>query len=90
MKTICTFRTETSILADSARSRRQPHEPPHWAIYLQADDCDATTAQAKKLALTFREPMTIEHVGVSACRRSAGRRVFTLYSISTSAFITTQ
>jgi predicted enzyme related to lactoylglutathione lyase len=62
-------------------SRRQPHEPPHWAIYLQADDCDATTAQAKKLgANVFVEPMTIEHVGRICVPADPQGAVFSLFT----------
>jgi len=45
-------------------SRRAPHEPPHWMIYFQVDDCDATSARAKELgANIFFGPETIERVG---------------------------
>jgi hypothetical protein len=45
-------------------SQMQPNTPPHWMIYLQVDDCDASTAKAKKLgASIYMGPMTIEHVG---------------------------
>jgi predicted enzyme related to lactoylglutathione lyase len=38
--------------------------PPHWLVYFQVADVDATTAKAKELgAKTCLEPMTLEGVG---------------------------
>jgi uncharacterized protein len=41
-----------------------PHAPPHWMLYFQVADCDASTAKATELgARTFVPPMNIEGVG---------------------------
>jgi len=41
-----------------------PRTPPHWLLYFQASNCDATAAKAKQLgAKFFLEPMTMENVG---------------------------
>ena len=43
---------------------RNPHEPPHWMIYFQVADVDATTAQAKAQGgKAYLEPMSMEGVG---------------------------
>ncbi len=45
-------------------SMQNPSSPPHWMIYLQVADCDASTAKAKELgARVYMEPMTMEKVG---------------------------
>jgi len=61
-------------------SMRQAHEPPHWQIYFQVDDCDAATAKAKQLgASVFAGPMTIEHVGRMAFLADPQGAVFSLF-----------
>jgi predicted enzyme related to lactoylglutathione lyase len=61
-------------------SRRQPHEPPHWLIYFQVDDCDAATTQAKELgANVFAGPMSIEHVGRMTVLADPQGAVFSLF-----------
>ncbi len=48
----------------SAKGIPEPNAPPHWMIYLQVSDCDATTAKAKELgAQVYMGPMTMEKVG---------------------------
>ena len=43
---------------------QNPNAPPHWMIYLQVAECDASTAKAKELgARVYFGPMTIEKVG---------------------------
>ena len=43
---------------------RRPGTPPHWMIYIQVDDCDASTAKAQELgARVYMGPMTMENVG---------------------------
>ncbi len=43
---------------------RDPGAPPHWQIYLQVSDCDATAAKAKSLgAQLYMPPMAIEDIG---------------------------
>jgi uncharacterized protein len=45
-------------------AHRQPGVPPHWLIYLQVDDVDATAAKAKGMGATLHlAPMTMEGVG---------------------------
>ena len=37
-----------------------PHAPPHWLIYIEVDDCRASTAKAKSLgARVFVDTMQI-------------------------------
>ena len=46
------------------RDMQDPNAPPHWMIYLQVADCDASTAKAKELgAKVYLGPMTMEKVG---------------------------
>lgn len=43
---------------------RPPDVPPHWMLYFQVENCDASTAKAKGLgAKVLMEPMNIEKVG---------------------------
>jgi uncharacterized protein len=43
---------------------QDPNAPPHWLIYFQVADCDASTAKAKELGATVHMgPMTMEGVG---------------------------
>jgi uncharacterized protein len=45
-------------------AHRNPNAPPHWLLYFQVDDCDASTQKAKDLgAKVFMGPMTMEKVG---------------------------
>ncbi|HLY63725.1 MAG TPA: VOC family protein [Terriglobia bacterium] len=45
-------------------SHRNPKIPPHWEIYLQVSDCDATAAKAKQLgAKLYLPPTDFENVG---------------------------
>jgi hypothetical protein len=61
-------------------SRRAAHQPPHWLIYFQVDDCDAATAKAKELgASVFAGPMTIEHVGRMTVLADPQGAVFSLF-----------
>lgn len=61
-------------------SMRQPHEPSHWQIYFQVDDCDAATARAKSLgAGIFAGPMTVEHVGRMTLLADPQGAVFSLF-----------
>jgi predicted enzyme related to lactoylglutathione lyase len=44
--------------------QRDPGTPPHWLLYFEVADCDASSAQAAELgAETFLPPMSIEGVG---------------------------
>jgi len=61
-------------------SRRQSHEPPHWQIYFQVDDCDAATDKAKELGATvYAGPMSIEHVGRMTVLADPQGAVFSLF-----------
>jgi predicted enzyme related to lactoylglutathione lyase len=61
-------------------NQRAPHEPAHWLIYFQVDDCDAATAKAKELgANVFAGPMTIEHVGRMTVLADPQGAVFSLF-----------
>jgi predicted enzyme related to lactoylglutathione lyase len=43
---------------------RNPHAPPHWLLYFQVADVDATAAQAKGLGANLHlPPMSMENVG---------------------------
>jgi uncharacterized protein len=43
---------------------RNPNAPPHWMLYIQVSDVDATTAQAKAQGgKAYMEPSTMEGVG---------------------------
>lgn len=43
---------------------QNPNAPPHWLIYWQVADCDASTAKAKELGATiYWGPQTMEGVG---------------------------
>src|SRR3569833_544038 len=45
-------------------AHRQPGAPPHWLLYFQKDDCDASTAKAKQHgARICVGPVTMEKVG---------------------------
>lgn len=47
------------------KEQQNPNAPPHWMIYLQVADCEATTAKAKELgASVFMGPTRMEKVGV--------------------------
>lgn len=43
------------------QTKPNPQAPPHWLLYFQVGDCDASTAKAKQLgAQVYVPPMTIE------------------------------
>jgi len=47
-----------------APDQRDPNAPPHWLLYFQVADCDASTAKAAEHgAKIFMPPMTLEGVG---------------------------
>lgn len=61
-------------------SHRQSHEPPHWLLYFQTNDCDASTAKAKELgAHIYAGPMTIEKVGRMTVLADPQGAVFSLF-----------
>ncbi len=61
-------------------SFRQPHEPPHWQLYFQVDDCDAATELAIQLgANVFVGPMSVEDVGRMTVLADPQGAVFSLF-----------
>lgn len=59
--------------------------PPHWMLYFQVADCDATAAQAKQLGATFRvPPMTMENVGRFAILADPQGATFAIFQQSRS------
>ena len=61
-------------------AHRQPGVPPHWLLYFQTDDCDASTARAKQLgAKIYLGPMTMEKVGRMAVLADPQGAVFSLF-----------
>ncbi len=61
-------------------SVRQAGVPPHWLLYFQVDDCDASTAKAKELgANVYMGPMTIERVGRMSVLADPQGAVFSLF-----------
>ncbi len=47
------------------KEQQNPNAPPHWMIYLQVADAEATTTKAKELgAQVYMGPMKMEKVGV--------------------------
>jgi uncharacterized protein len=54
--------------------------PPHWLVYIAADDIDATTARAKELGATvFVEPADIPNVGRFSVVQDPTGAVFGLF-----------
>jgi hypothetical protein len=61
-------------------AHRQPGVPPHWLLYFQTDDCDASTARAKELgAKIYMGPMTVEKVGRMTVLADPQGAVFSLF-----------
>ena len=60
--------------------QRAPGAPPHWLLYFQVADCDASAAQAKELgARLYVEPMNIQNVGRMAVVADPQGAVFALF-----------
>lgn len=61
-------------------AHRQPNSPPHWLLYLQVEDCDASAAKAKELgASVYVPPMTMEGIGRWAVLADPQGAVFSLF-----------
>ncbi len=61
-------------------AHRQPCTPPHWLLYFQTDDCDASTSKAKELgAKIYFGPMTMEKVGRMTVLADPQGAVFALF-----------
>ncbi len=61
-------------------ANRGPHQPPHWLIYFQVDDCEAATTQAIQLgAKVYAGPMSIEHVGRMTVLADPQGAIFSLF-----------
>jgi uncharacterized protein len=54
--------------------------PPHWAVYFDVSDCDATVARARELGATVvAGPMSLEHVGRFATLQDPQGAAFSIY-----------
>lgn len=61
-------------------SHRKPGMPPHWLLYFQTSDCDASTAKAKQLGATIHMgPITMEKVGRMTVLADPQGAVFSLF-----------
>jgi predicted enzyme related to lactoylglutathione lyase len=61
-------------------SQRNPHSPPHWMIYIQVDDCAASTEKAKALgASIYTGPVDIPTVGIMTVLADPQGATFTLF-----------
>jgi len=61
-------------------SQRDPNAPPHWLIYLQVENCEASTAKAKELgARIYVGPMFLENVGTFTVLADPQGAVFSLF-----------
>lgn len=59
---------------------RQPGVPPHWMLYFDVADCDASAAKATSMgANTFLPPTTMENVGRMAVMADPQGAVFALF-----------
>ncbi len=58
---------------------RDPAAPPHWMLYFQISDCDASTAQAKELGASVLSQHTLEHVGRFSIVKDPQGAVFSLF-----------
>jgi predicted enzyme related to lactoylglutathione lyase len=57
-----------------------PHVPPHWMIYIQVDDCAASTSKARNLgAATFVDSMAIGDDGWFSVLQDPQGAVFALH-----------
>jgi predicted enzyme related to lactoylglutathione lyase len=59
---------------------RDPKTPPHWLLYFQVANCDASTAKATQLgARVYMEPMSLENVGRWSVLADPQGAVFSLF-----------
>jgi uncharacterized protein len=59
---------------------RNPGTPPHWQIYLQISDCDATAAKANNLgAKLYMPPTKIENIGRMAVMADPQGAAFAIF-----------
>jgi uncharacterized protein len=67
-----------------AASQRDPNTPPHWMIYFQVADCDASTAKAKEQgAQILFAPTDLENVGRFAVLKDPQGAAFALFQPET-------
>jgi uncharacterized protein len=67
-----------------AASQRDPNTPPHWMIYFQVADCDASTAKAQEQgAQTLFPPTDLENVGRFAILKDPQAAAFALFQSET-------
>ena len=71
---------ETMIGGVQSADMRNPHVPAHWLIYLQVDDCDASTAKAQSMgAQVHFGPITLDKVGRFSVLADPQGAVFALF-----------
>jgi hypothetical protein len=59
---------------------RNPAIPPHWLLYFQVADCNASAAKAKGLGATYRLPPTfMDRVGTIAVLADPQGATFALF-----------
>jgi predicted enzyme related to lactoylglutathione lyase len=64
----------------SPLSQQNAGAPPHWMLYFQVADCDASSAKAKQLgAREYMAPMTLENVGRFSVVADPQGAVFSLF-----------
>ena len=72
---------ETMIGGVPSAEQRDPNAPPHWLLYFQSADCDATTASAAELGgRAFMGPMSLEGVGRFSVVADPQGAVFSLFT----------
>ena len=61
--------------------------PPHWAVYVSVEDCDATVAKAVALGAEIKAPaMDIPEVGRFACLADPSGTVFSVITLTAKHF----
>jgi len=61
--------------------QQNPNAPPHWMLYIQVGDVDATTAKAKDLGgAVYMPPMTLENVGRFAVLADPQGAAFSIFT----------
>jgi predicted enzyme related to lactoylglutathione lyase len=61
-------------------SQRAPHAPPHWLIYFQVENCEASAAKAKDLGAQIHfGPQFLDNVGTFAVLADPQGAVFALF-----------
>ncbi len=64
-------------------AHRKPGTPPHWMIYIQGDDIDATAAKARELGASLHlPPTTMEGVGRMSIIADPQGAVFAIFKLA--------